>query len=231
VELGPEETRQIMATPSDAKHPPESREAVERAAEMLGEVGITWVPAVDVVLANQAARVADRRKRAVTELGELGASLFERVRDGDAQAVQKLLAAGADVNARTIEDQFEWTPIDDTPLLQAIKKAHEDVVDILLAAGADIHAVNSYGQSPVYWAVRERLMRTVEALHARGADLARPDSSGWTPLHWAAADGFDDMIRFLLQAGVPKEPRNRNGHRPIDVATLRGQADVILLLS
>jgi hypothetical protein len=229
VRLGPEETQQIMQSPLDAG-PPESREAVERAAAMLSEVGVIWAPPLEVVAANLASHGRQRRERAVQALGELNATLFERVREGDAARVTALLAAGANVDAQTVDDQFEWTPAGDTPLLQAVKQGHEEVVESLLAGGANVESANSFGQSALYWAVRKGLIRTFTALHARGASLDRADSSGWTPLHMAAADGLEELVTLLLRHGADRESRNQNGHRPIDVARLRRQEGVIRVL-
>lgn len=63
------------------------------------------------------------------------AELFNACRDGDLREVNRLLATGADVNARFL----------DTPLSIASMRAHLDVVRCLLDHGAVIDGTNQFG--------------------------------------------------------------------------------------
>jgi TonB family protein len=75
--------------------------------------------------------------------------LIRAAADGDAGAVKKLLAGGADVNART--------PVGDTALIRAAFFGHTEVVRILLDAGADARARDGYDLTAYEWAVRKGL--------------------------------------------------------------------------
>ena len=59
---------------------------------------------------------------------------------GDAEAIEALLAAGADTGART--------NYGDTPLHGAAVGGHAEVIEALLAAGADTGARTNYGETP-----------------------------------------------------------------------------------
>lgn len=61
--------------------------------------------------------------------------------------VQAALAGGADPNARSVVDEFDG---DTTPLHQALKMNTTRAVELLLAAGSDVNAVDGKGRRP--WA-------------------------------------------------------------------------------
>ena len=80
---------------------------------------------------------------------------------GNAQA---LIDAGADPNARS-DERFSVLP-----LHSAVAGDHDDVVVVLLAAGADVNATQRHGLTPLHGAAQNGAEATVDRLLAAGAD-------------------------------------------------------------
>jgi uncharacterized protein len=134
--------------------------------------------------------------------GELNAAAFH----GHWRLCQFLVELGQDVN-QALSDTGE------TPLHAALCKnssiAHDRVVKILLASGADPNAVTKPG---------------VET----GAFMRDVRTRGETPLHRAAAFGSAETIQRLLDAGALKETKDVNGDSPLTWASWHLRPDNIL---
>lgn len=77
--------------------------------------------------------------------------LHDAAREGDVEAIQRLLAAGADPNAKAAY-------LGDTPLHTAALMGHADAIAALLKGGADPNANaanDADGDTPLHWAVGE----------------------------------------------------------------------------
>ena len=138
-----------------------------------------------------------------------GASTF-----GNFNAAKALIAAGADIHARTTK--FGWTPL----YLAAQNDTAKNVQALLDAgAGSDIN-VPSYrdGKTPLHKAAAQSEAETVKALLAAGADVHAQDSIGYTPLHRAAAQGKAETVKALLEAGSDIHARTRRGLTPAEIA-------------
>lgn len=72
-------------------------------------------------------------------------ALTEACRLGQRELVERLLAHGASPNGLMVEGVARHFPF---PLAEA---ADADIVDLLVAAGADVDACNQHGQSALYW--------------------------------------------------------------------------------
>ena len=103
---------------------------------------------LDVVVSGDAEAVQKALVLYKDQLNQAGAggqrALHVACSKGNLPAVEKLLAAGADVKIQN--DNGE------TPLHLAVTNEHEDVVKRLLKAGADINQADKKGQSPVFLA-------------------------------------------------------------------------------
>ena len=93
---------------------------------------------------------------AVTALAanDVTESLVYAVRTGDAAGAERLIRAGADVNAK---DQVGMTP-----LINAVESDRPEMVEFLLNHGADPQAVSEDNQLPTinYAATRRRLLHS-----------------------------------------------------------------------
>jgi ankyrin repeat protein len=117
---------------------------------------------------------------------------------GHAEMVSMLAEAGADVNARsgivawerqrTSEPRDKWLPPGGfTPLLFAAREGHAAAAAALIAAGADVSAVDPDRQSALVIALINGHFDVANLLIEHGADVNAPDKVGRTAL-WAAVD-------------------------------------------
>jgi ankyrin repeat protein len=126
---------------------------------------------------------------------------------GNVDAVTRLIAAGADVNAKEASRQ-------QTALMWAVSERHADVVRVLVQSGADVQArtaVNTPGRKP--------------GMRASGNAAA-----GLTPLIFAARVGDVEAARLLLDAGANINDTADEGLSALGFATVRGHVPVALLL-
>jgi ankyrin repeat protein len=127
--------------------------------------------------------------------------------------VRRLLAAGADVDARSA-DGF-------TPLLNAAS-AGSDVVEALLDAGADVTAQEPrQGCRPLHRFAGYANPAGVELVLAAGADVDAEDFGGATALADAAEAGCDECVEALLAAGADPT-RTWGGESAAELATKQG---------
>jgi ankyrin repeat protein len=118
----------------------------------------------------------------------------QAARRGDVEALSRLFAAGADINARDRHSQ--------TALMIAAREGHAGVVRFLVERGADLNHSAKYHLSALMLAVIHGHIDIVRALVEAGADLAirgrgAPGFSGKTALDLAIAQGRFDIAEVL----------------------------------
>jgi hypothetical protein len=138
--------------------------------------------------------------------------LCRAAESGNVAEIERLIAAGADANAVTLDYFGAWTP-----LQKAAKNGHLPAIAALLAAGARVDGASKYGSTPLMVAARYGQTAAIDALLAAGADVHHAGTDGDTALHWASRHGHLDATRMLLEPGAKADVRNKEGKRPIDV--------------
>ena len=106
-------------------------------------------------------------------------SIHDAVLDGDIEAVKQHIAAGTDVNA--IDD--DWGA---PPLHLAADQGYKEIVELLIAKGADVNAKNKFGSTPMHKAARRGQKEVNELLIDNGADVNAKNNRGRTALDLAS---------------------------------------------
>jgi ankyrin repeat protein len=114
---------------------------------------------------------------------------------GHLQVVRCLLhadATPAHVNAQGAEGL--------SPLHWACAKGHDQVVPLLLGAGADVAARDVREWTPLHYATHGAHLGVLQQLLVAGADLRAATAAGVTGLHQAAMGGHLSVLEALLAA-------------------------------
>ena len=127
----------------------------------------------------------------VTQAG-LNDELLSAAKSGDVTEVSRLLAEGADINARGKDDE--------TPLHAAVEEEREEIAELLISKGADVNAMADDGSTPLHWVKSKDVAKL---LIANGADVNATDEKGKTPLYHALGSNLNrgTLAAMLRQHG------------------------------
>ena len=141
---------------------------------------------------------------------------------GDPAGVERALAGGAAIDART--------PSGSTALSMAAGDANVAIVALLLAHGADVNAARADGITALAAAAHSACDReTIQMLLDAGADANGGPIC--RPLVSAAARGDEAVVAMLLASGADPELPGLDGLTAFDAARQAGHADLPDLLS
>ena len=138
---------------------------------------------------------------------------------------QRLLANGADVNARETDGY--------APLHVAVLLGHKAMVELLLANGADMDAKTLRGWTPLHWAVLQTRKEFVDLLLSNGADVNAAHPDGRTALHLATSVpevGCEDVAELLLAKGADITAKDKHGGTPLHAAARQDNSAVAELI-
>ena len=171
---------------------------------------------------------------------------LESVKDGDADGVASAIEAGVKVTK-----QLEFGRQRISAVALASFKGYEEVVRILIRAGADVNQAvpaskrgSAAGMSPLILAVNNRSEEMVRLLIEAGADVSyqipasiRRSTVGISPLILAVNNRSVEMARLLIEAGadvnyqVPASIRGSTvGISPLILAVNNRSEEIVRLL-
>jgi ankyrin repeat protein len=157
----------------------------------------------------------------------MSAELIKAVQTGDTAAVQRMLAAGADVNSRDGEGA--------TLLMLAAHTGDLSMVRVLFEGGTDVNACDERGWSALTKAVYNTALKrgfadVIQVLIEAGANIEAAIGYGVRPLMLAAGYGETDVVAVLLNAGADVLACNEGGYTALMMVKQKHYVDVINLL-
>ncbi|XP_049548019.1 protein phosphatase 1 regulatory subunit 12A [Anopheles darlingi] len=133
-----------------------------------------------------------------------------------------------------------------TPLHLAVIQGNLQLVNLLLANGADVNALDNEGHSVVHWATVCGEVEALRAVLSAGADVSTPDINGGSPLHYAAQmcganyEGktarasaklaLEILSTLLNHPDTSVEVEDKDGRQPLLWAASAGSAKAVLAL-
>jgi len=158
----------------------------------------------------------------------LDRELIAAAERGDLPSVQKLIARGANVNAKDDKQ--------DSAFLIASARGQTAVVKATLAAGADLRSTNRYGGTGLIPACHYGHLETVKLLLTTKIDVNHVNNLGWTALLEAVILGnggpaHTEIVRLLLAHGANPKIADRDGVTALQHARARNQARIAELLA
>lgn len=129
------------------------------------------------------------------------ASLINTVVLNETTLLRRMLASGANANARDPEHQ--WTPL--------MMARSDEAVLLLLDYGADVDARDDRGMTALMWhslGKHRHGPNIVSILAYRGADVNARTKDGESVLHFAIASGDPARVSLLLRLGARPTPQD-----------------------
>jgi len=140
---------------------------------------------------------------------------------GDIAGVKTALAAKVGADAKVAGE---------TALTFAAGNGHVEIVQLLIAAGADVNAhEDAFGWTPLITAASKH-PDVVDALIAAGADVNAKGKLGETALTRAAMGGQSDSVSSLLSAGAEADGKGYMGMTALNWAASNNHPETVQLL-
>ena len=107
-------------------------------------------------------------------------------------------------------------------LLDASRKGHASVVELLLASGTDPNLQDKYGDTALMIASIQGHVEVLKLLLAVEADPNLQDNMGWTALIRASAVGHVEAVKLLLAVGADLNLQSKKGKTALMFAAYEG---------
>ncbi len=203
-----------------------SREAVELLLVHGADVHARIRTGVLVKLGDQVSgkTIEELARAAVNETDErtpvMGTALMSAAMRGHLEVAERLLEAGADINAVDARGA--------SILMLAAMGGGNDVARMLLAAGADLDARTDDGSTALFFAAARLDEKIVRLMIDMGAGAAVVNQSGQTPLMAACLFGRrDGVIVDLSRAGADVNQQTVKGNTALALAAITGDRGAV----
>ncbi|XP_067654174.1 ankyrin repeat and SOCS box protein 2-like [Haliotis asinina] len=151
--------------------------------------------------------------------------LFNASRDGDLARVKQILE-NEPVNINT---RGGWRRR--TAVLEAARWGHRDVVEFLVARGADASLLGKYGRNILHYACWSGDVETVKLILS--LKVVGINSRGWmrkTPVMTAAGEGKGEVVELLVRRGAELSPVDVDGSNILFYAAKGGDMKAVKLI-
>ena len=144
--------------------------------------------------------------------------------NGQAEAIEILLKAGANVHAR---NDCGYTPV-----LVAACEHHAEAVSKLISGGANPNDAAGFSGSALLLASGSGRWRlpTLRALIEGGADVKPKHPNGFTPILNIAKFGGEDEMAYLIERGCEADSPQYDGFTPLAIAINQSKRECVKLL-
>ncbi len=141
--------------------------------------------------------------------------------EGFYEEVKGLVAQKADVHA------VAWDKRCSVPICEAAYKGHLNIIQHLVAFGADINQTEKDGYTALLAASKYGYFAVVKYLVEQGADINAADGKGNTALLIASERGHYKTVVCLVEHGADISQPNNKGIIPLVVAVMRGHLKIV----
>ena len=171
------------------------------AGSAFGQISqATLIDAVQTGNRAAAVKLIDQRVDVKTPAPDGTTALHWAAHNGDADLVDRLIKAGANVNAK---NEFG-----STPLIEAALANSTPVIESLVKAGADVDATYVDGETVLMILARSTNVKAAKLLMDHEANVNAVESQKQqTALMWAAAQGQAPIVRELIAHGADVNAR------------------------
>jgi len=153
----------------------------------------------------------------------LATDVHKAAKEGDLAKLKTLIGENpALANAKNEEQE--------TPLHSAVSGGYLDIVDFLIAAGADVNAQDSQMRAPLHLACYDGHREIAEKLISHGANLEARFANGATPLFWTVPGGHTEVFELLVKKGADIDVKVDNGANLLHTCALYGKKDMAKIL-
>jgi ankyrin repeat protein len=173
----------------------------------------------------------------VDALLKLGASVSLRNLKGETPLHMAAYKGHIDVVRRLLKEPEALAMIDQkadtlgwSPLLFSAREGHTEVVNVLLAAGADPNFVDNYAETPLHWAAWMGRVGVVRALVAARAKVDMENVHSESCLHIASCENNLEIMSILLAAGSNPNLCNAEYQTPLYRPAIKGLNEAIRIL-
>ncbi len=152
----------------------------------------------------------------------LSRKITDAVDSGVVSRVLKLIEQGEPLDGKDRAGQ--------TMLLKAAWNGDEEMLDALLALGANVNLSSNDGRTPLFSATVSGNLRLVEKLVELGASVNTKTKRGKTPLMVSAWSNYPDIALYLLEQGAQPDLIDANGRNALFYALWDRNIDVVRTL-
>lgn len=114
-----------------------------------------------------------------------------------------------------------------TPLHIAAEHGPSEAIELLLGLGADVNALDDFGQTPLLISIYKKKWEIAELLIKGDADVDADEREGYAPLLGAVIGGSDRIVQLLLKAKVDVDAFDEDGYSPLHLAVSQHELNIL----